>query len=72
MRNILKDWYFPYDLLILVLVVRLVERGRYQKQSGGWVQHLTAQTHFAGNVLMNGPHAAVNFNDGASIHQPCS
>ena len=48
------------------------EVGIYQKQSGAWVQHLTAQTDFASNVLMNGPHAAINFNDGKSthIHQP--
>ena len=40
------------------------EVGMYQKQSGGWVQHLTAATHLESNVLMNGPHAAVDFNDG--------
>ena len=40
------------------------EVGLWQKQSGAWVQHLTAATHFESNVFFNGPHAAVNFNDG--------
>lgn len=40
------------------------EVGMYQKQSAAWVQHLTAATHFEGNVAMNGPHAALDFNDG--------
>ena len=40
------------------------EVGLWQKQSGAWVQHLTAATHLEGNVFMNGPHSMINFNDG--------
>ena len=42
------------------------EVGLYQKQSGHWAQHLTARTKLASNIFFNGPHAAVNFNDGAN------
>ena len=41
------------------------EVGLYQKQSGHWAQHLTARTTLTGNVFFNGPHASINFNDGA-------
>jgi hypothetical protein len=40
------------------------EVGMMQKQSGAWAQHLTAATHLEGNIFLNGPHAAVDFNDG--------
>jgi hypothetical protein len=40
------------------------EVGMMQKQSGAWAQHLTAATHLEGNILLNGPHAALDFNDG--------
>eukprot|EP01043_Picozoa_sp_COSAG02_P018683 COSAG02_NODE_878_length_16266_cov_8.886559_8_plen_461_part_00 len=40
------------------------ELGLWQKQSGAWSQHLTAATHLESNVFFNGPHAAVDFNDG--------
>jgi hypothetical protein len=39
------------------------EVGLWQKQSGAWSQHLTAATHLESNVLFNGPHSAVDFND---------
>jgi len=41
------------------------ELGMYQKQSGAWAQHLAAATHIEANVFTNGPHSAVDFNDGA-------
>ena len=41
------------------------ELGMYQKQSGAWSQHLAAATHLEANVFINGPHSAVDFNDGA-------
>ena len=40
------------------------EVGMMQKQSGAWAQHLTAATHLESNVFMNGPHSAIDFNDG--------
>lgn len=40
------------------------ELGIYQKQSGAWAQHLVAATHLESNVFINGPHSAVDFNDG--------
>ena len=29
-----------------------------------WFQAVTAGTHFEGNVFLNGPRAAINWNDG--------
>lgn len=40
------------------------EIGLWQKQSSFWFQAVTAQTYLQGNVLFNGPRAALNFNDG--------
>lgn len=40
------------------------ELGMWQRQSGAWAQHLTAATHLESNVFFNGPHSAVDFNDG--------
>ena len=40
------------------------EIGIWQKQSSGWFQAVTAQTEIRGNVMFNGPRAAINFNDG--------
>ena len=40
------------------------EVGMMQKQSGAWAQHLTAATHLESNVFLNGPHSAIDFNDG--------
>lgn len=49
------------------------EVGMMQKQSGAWAQHLTAGTHLEGNILLNGPHAALDFNDGfGEISRSCS
>ena len=42
----------------------VTEVGIWQKQSGAWSQHLAAATHIESNVFMNGPHSAVDFNDG--------
>lgn len=40
------------------------ELGLWQKQSSMWFQAVTSGTVFKGNVFMNGPRAAINWNDG--------
>jgi hypothetical protein len=52
----------PRDTQIVGNLIR--EVGMWQKQSGAYVGHLAARTHFESNVIFNGPHAALNFNDG--------
>jgi len=47
-----------------VLYNLIYEVGVWEKQSSFYVQFKTAQATLLGNIMYNGPRAAVNFNDG--------
>mmetsp|Transcript_14885 Transcript_14885/g.44162 ORF Transcript_14885/g.44162 Transcript_14885/m.44162 type:complete len:907 (-) Transcript_14885:74-2794(-) len=40
------------------------ELGHFEKQSSCWFQAKAALTELRGNIMMNGPRALINFNDG--------
>ena len=55
------SWNQPRGMKILNN--RMHENGIYGKQSAAYFQSLTCQTEFDGNILFNGPHDGLNYND---------